>query len=149
MYSLTFTGNPGYLKPLEIDTYLDGTRETASCAMVTDPSTVRTSCSVDQSVLRSSESCSRDWKFENERRSSMNAPIRCFHWSEKGCDPTSFPKSSASWFRASSEVSLPSFKKREAPFTCGASHVQTNNQRQTHTHAAHVMNALHRSRALL
>jgi hypothetical protein len=30
MYSLTFTGNPGYLKPLEIDTYLDGTRETAS-----------------------------------------------------------------------------------------------------------------------
>ena len=30
MYSLTFTGNPGYLKPIEIDTYLDGTRETAS-----------------------------------------------------------------------------------------------------------------------
>ena len=30
MYSLTFTGNPGYLKPLEIDTYLDGTRETAA-----------------------------------------------------------------------------------------------------------------------
>merc|ERR1711988_2069765 len=27
-YSLTFTGNPGYLKPLTIDTYLDGHRET-------------------------------------------------------------------------------------------------------------------------
>jgi len=29
-YSLTFTGNPGYLKPLFIDTYLDGQRETVS-----------------------------------------------------------------------------------------------------------------------
>ena len=27
-YALTFTGNPGYLKPLTIDTYLDGYRET-------------------------------------------------------------------------------------------------------------------------
>jgi hypothetical protein len=29
-YSLTFTGNPGYLKPLTIDTYLDGARETVA-----------------------------------------------------------------------------------------------------------------------
>merc|ERR1711871_1807294 len=29
-YSLTFTGNPGYLKPLSIDTYLDGYRETVA-----------------------------------------------------------------------------------------------------------------------
>merc|ERR1711871_1192998 len=29
-YSLTFTGNPGYLKPLTIDTYLDGYRETVA-----------------------------------------------------------------------------------------------------------------------
>ena len=29
MYSLTFTGNPGYLKPIEIDTYLDGQRPTS------------------------------------------------------------------------------------------------------------------------
>merc|ERR1719230_2523430 len=28
MYSLTFTGNPGYLKPIEIDSMLDGTRPT-------------------------------------------------------------------------------------------------------------------------
>merc|ERR1711988_1625842 len=30
MYSLTFTGNPGYLKPIEIDSYLDGTRPTTN-----------------------------------------------------------------------------------------------------------------------
>ena len=29
-YSLTFTGNPGYLKPLTLDTYLDGARETVA-----------------------------------------------------------------------------------------------------------------------
>ena len=29
MYSLTFTGNPGYLKPIEIDTHLDGQRPTS------------------------------------------------------------------------------------------------------------------------
>ena len=29
-FSLTFTGNPGYLKELEMDTYLDGTRPTIS-----------------------------------------------------------------------------------------------------------------------
>jgi hypothetical protein len=29
-YSLTFTGNPGYLKPIFIDTYLDGQRETVT-----------------------------------------------------------------------------------------------------------------------
>jgi len=39
-YSLTFTGNPGYLKPLTIDTYLDGQRETV--APVTAASTVAT-----------------------------------------------------------------------------------------------------------
>ena len=32
MYSLTFTGNPGYLKPIEIDTTLDGVRPTTSGA---------------------------------------------------------------------------------------------------------------------
>merc|ERR1711988_807649 len=30
MYSLTFTGNPGYLKPIEIDSMLDGTRPTTN-----------------------------------------------------------------------------------------------------------------------
>jgi len=30
MYSLTFTGNPGYLKPIEIDTTLDGVRATTN-----------------------------------------------------------------------------------------------------------------------
>merc|ERR1711988_664038 len=30
MYSLTFTGNPGYLKPIEIDSTLDGTRSTTN-----------------------------------------------------------------------------------------------------------------------
>merc|ERR1711988_290194 len=30
MYSLTFTGNPGYLKPIEIDTTLDGVRPTTN-----------------------------------------------------------------------------------------------------------------------
>jgi hypothetical protein len=30
MYSLTFTGNPGYLKPIEIDTTLDGVRSTTN-----------------------------------------------------------------------------------------------------------------------
>merc|ERR1712054_501413 len=30
MYSLTFTGNPGYLKPIEIDSTLDGTRPTTN-----------------------------------------------------------------------------------------------------------------------
>merc|ERR1711988_1373380 len=30
MYSLTFTGNPGYLKPIEIDSTLDGTRATTN-----------------------------------------------------------------------------------------------------------------------
>merc|ERR1719440_615502 len=30
MYSLTFTGNPGYLKPIEIDTTLDGVRTTTN-----------------------------------------------------------------------------------------------------------------------
>merc|ERR1712005_61942 len=30
MSSLTFTGNPGYLKPIEIDTTLDGVRATTN-----------------------------------------------------------------------------------------------------------------------
>merc|ERR1719198_1651118 len=30
MYSLTFTGNPGYLKPIEIDATLDGVRPTTN-----------------------------------------------------------------------------------------------------------------------
>merc|ERR1711998_331721 len=30
MYSLTFTGNPGYLKPIEIDSTLDGVRPTTN-----------------------------------------------------------------------------------------------------------------------
>merc|ERR1711988_2071300 len=30
MYSLTFTGNPGYLKPIEIDSMLDGVRPTTN-----------------------------------------------------------------------------------------------------------------------
>merc|ERR1711871_335898 len=41
-YSLTFTGNPGYLKPLTIDTYLDGYRETVSPETTSGATTVVT-----------------------------------------------------------------------------------------------------------
>merc|ERR1719324_1700106 len=34
-YSLTFTGNPGYLKPIVIDKYLDGTRATLDSVTAT------------------------------------------------------------------------------------------------------------------
>ena len=41
-YSLTFTGNPGYLKPLTIDTYLDGDRETVTPTDAKGETTVTT-----------------------------------------------------------------------------------------------------------
>merc|ERR1719502_1642880 len=41
-YSLTFTGNPGYLKPLSIDTYLDGYRETVAPVTAGATNTVST-----------------------------------------------------------------------------------------------------------
>jgi len=41
-YALTFTGNPGYLKPLTIDTYLDGYRETVKPTGTTGETTVTT-----------------------------------------------------------------------------------------------------------
>jgi len=40
MYSLQFTGNPGYLKQLFVDTYLDGARTTVAGTGTDDPATI-------------------------------------------------------------------------------------------------------------